>query len=129
MNIEYYGVDQSQAQRELSAPTLDDTKRSLILNGLARFPMTMLYLVLGLAMGAVYMKIPEFKAAVDGHGKADFLVPEFILTQLPVGIRALLLAAILAAAMSSLDSALNSLSAATMKDFLEDKISCLLVKK
>ena len=120
--VSYYGVDQSQAQRELSAPTLDDTKRSLILNGLARFPMTMLYLVLGLAMGAVYLKLPEFKAIVDAHDKADFLVPEFIVTQLPVGIRAILLAAILAAAMSSLDSALNSLSAATLKDFLQDKI-------
>ena len=120
--VSYYGVDQSQAQRELSAPTIEDTKRSLILNGLARFPMTLLYLLLGAAMGAVYYKLPELRAAVDAHGKVDFLVPEFILTQLPTGVRALLISAILAAAMSSLDSALNSLSAATLKDFLEDRI-------
>jgi len=120
--VSYYGVDQSQAQRELSAPTIEDTKRSLILNGLARFPMTILYLLLGAAMGAAYHKLPALKAAVDAHGKADFLVPEFILTQLPTGVRALLISAILAAAMSSLDSALNSLSAATLKDFLEDKV-------
>ena len=119
----YYGVDQSQAQRELSAPTIEDTKRSLILNGLARFPMTLLYLVLGAAMGAAYYKIPELRTAVDAHDKIDFLVPEFILTQLPVGIRAVLISAILAAAMSSLDSALNSLSAATLKDFLEDRVA------
>ena len=121
--VSYYGVDQSQAQRELSAPTIEDTKRSLILNGLARFPMTLLYLLLGAAMGAAYYKLPELRAAVDSHGKVDFLVPEFILTQLPTGIRALLISAILAAAMSSLDSALNSLSAATLKDFLEDKVA------
>ena len=36
--VSYYGVDQSQAQRELSAPTLDDTKRSLVLNGLQLIP-------------------------------------------------------------------------------------------
>ncbi|MEO0473393.1 MAG: sodium transporter, partial [Bacteroidota bacterium] len=52
--VSYYGVDQSQAQRELSAPTIDDTKRSLVLNGLARFPLTVLYLVMGLAIGAAY---------------------------------------------------------------------------
>ena len=121
--VSYYGVDQSQAQRELSAPTIEDTKRSLILNGLARFPMTLLYLVLGAAMGAAYYKIPELRTAVDAHEKIDFLVPEFILTQLPVGIRAVLISAILAAAMSSLDSALNSLSAATLKDFLEDRVA------
>ena len=120
--VSYYGVDQSQAQRELSAPTIEDTKRSLILNGLARFPMTLLYLLLGVAMGAAYQKLPELKSAVDAHGDVNFLVPEFILTQLPVGVRALLISAILAAAMSSLDSALNSLSAATLKDFLEDKV-------
>ena len=126
--VSYYGVDQSQAQRELSAPTIEDTKRSLIFNGLARFPMTILYLILGVALGAAYYKIPELRAAVESHTKPDggviydFLVPEFILTQLPVGLRALLISAILAAAMSSLDSALNSLSAATLKDFLEDKV-------
>ena len=36
--VSYYGVDQSQAQRELSAPTTADTKRSLVFNGVARFP-------------------------------------------------------------------------------------------
>ena len=40
--VSYYGVDQSQAQRELSAPTTRDTKLSLVFNGLARFPLTML---------------------------------------------------------------------------------------
>ncbi|MEE2643749.1 MAG: sodium/solute symporter [Myxococcota bacterium] len=121
--VSYYGVDQSQAQRELSAPTIEDTKRSLVLNGLARLPITLLYLFLGIALGAAYQQLPELQAAVDAHGdRIDFLVPEFILTQLPVGIRAVLISAILAAAMSSLDSALNSLSAATMRDFLEEKI-------
>lgn len=117
----YYGVDQSQAQRELSAPTLADTKRSLVFNGLARFPMTILYIVLGIACGAVYAAEPELRAAVDAHGNPDYLVPEYILRMLPEGLRAVLIASILAAAMSSLDSALNSLSAATMRDFVESR--------
>ncbi|MEQ8276281.1 MAG: sodium/solute symporter [Deltaproteobacteria bacterium] len=116
--ISYYGVDQSQAQRELSAPTLADTKRSLVLNGLLRFPLTVLYLILGIAMGAAYLASPELQSVVPAE-RPDYLVPQFILHKLPTGLRAVLFAAILAAAMSSLDSALNSLSASTMKDFIE----------
>lgn len=114
----YYGADQSQTQRELSAPTLEDTKRSLVLNGLGRFPLTMLYLAFGIAIGGAFVHLPELQAVVAESGKADTLVPRFVIDVLPQGIRAVIVAAMLAAAMSSLDSALNSLSAATMQDFV-----------
>ncbi len=113
MNLEL-----SQAQRELSAPTTADTKRSLVFNGLARFPMTMLYMLLGLTIGAAYWASPELQASVPADS-LDQVVPQFILMKLPAGVKGVLFAAILAAAMSSLDSALNSLSAATMRDFIE----------
>ena len=115
--MSYYGTDQSQVQRELSAPTIRDTRRSLVLNGIARFPLTILYLFLGLAVGAVAMTTPELAASIPAD-KPDYLVPQFIRMMVPAGLRGLLFAAILAAAMSSLDSALNSLSAATMRDFV-----------
>lgn len=114
----YYGCDQSQAQRELSAPTLADTKYSLVFNGFARLPLTVAYVALGLAAGAVFIKSPEARALLP-EGKADYMVPTFVLHYLPHGIKALIFSAILAAAMSSLDSALNSLSASTMRDFVE----------
>ena len=114
----YYGTDQSQTQRELSAPTLADTKRSLVFNGLARFPLTLLYLALGVALAAALVNMPDLARMLDESGKPDNLVPLFIVHKLPGGMRALLIAAMLAAAMSSLDSALNSLSAATMRDFV-----------
>jgi SSS family transporter len=114
----YYGVDQSQVQRELSAPTIADTKRALLLNGLARFPLTLLYLCLGIAAFAMYTHSAELRAAVPAD-RLDELVPRLILLKIPQGMRAVLFAAILSAAMSSLDSSLNSLSAATMRDFIE----------
>ena len=116
--VSYYGTDQSQVQRELSAPSAEDTNRSLLLNGFARFPLTLLYLLLGVAAGAAFAHSPELREAVHVSGKADFLIPHLILQQVPTGLRALLFAAILSAAMSSLDSALNSLSAATARDFI-----------
>jgi SSS family solute:Na+ symporter len=57
--------------------------------------------------------------AMIPEGNPDFMVPTFVLAYMPHGIKALIFAAILAASMSSLDSALNSLSASTMRDFIE----------
>jgi SSS family solute:Na+ symporter len=128
----YSGTDQSQVQRELSAPTTADTKKSLVFNGIARFPLTALYILLGVAIFAVYTKNPELGQQVP-YSKPDYLVPQFVLLYLPPGLRGLLFAALLAAAMSSLDSALNSLSAATMHDFiapsLKDHTRLLLFSK
>lgn len=116
--LAYYGTDQSQVQRELSARTIEDTRKSLFLNGYVRFPLALLYLGLGLALGGFYLTSPEFRNAVP-EDRIDYLVPIFVLQYLPSGVRGLLVAALLAASMSSLDSALNSLSAATLRDFVE----------
>ncbi|MCP5005085.1 MAG: sodium/solute symporter, partial [Planctomycetes bacterium] len=118
--ISYYGTDQSQVQRELSAPSLDDTRRSLFFNGFARFPLTICYIILGIAVGAVFLHSSDLQEAVPVD-HLDYLIPQYILLYVPPGVRAILFAAILAAAMSSLDSALNSLSASTMRDFVERK--------
>lgn len=115
----YYGTDQSQVQRVLCTSSTEEASRSLFFNGLARLPLTGLYLVLGLAVGATYQVSPELQDAVATAGSIDALVPKFILLYLPAGVRGILLAAILAAAMSSLDSAINSLSAVTMRDYVE----------
>jgi SSS family solute:Na+ symporter len=120
--ISYYGTDQSQVQRELSATSTADTKKSLMLNGLARFPLTVLYVILGIAMLAVYKTSPDLAAQVPSE-RPDYLVPQFVLLYVPQGVRALIFASLLAAAMSSLDSALNSLSASTMRDFIGRKWS------
>jgi SSS family solute:Na+ symporter len=116
--VAYYGVDQSQVQRQLSASDVAGAQRALLFNGLARFPLTLLYCGLGLAVGAVFVGHEALRAAVPAD-RLDYLMPRFIELVLPAGVRGLLVAAILAAAMSSLDSALNSLSAATLRDFVE----------
>jgi SSS family solute:Na+ symporter len=116
--MSYYGADQSQVQRELSATSIEDTRRSLYLNGFARFPLTLGYVVMGVVLGAFFGISADLQEQVPPE-RLDFLVPAFILQEVPAGIRGLLIAALLAASMSSLDSALNSLSAATMRDFVE----------
>jgi SSS family solute:Na+ symporter len=113
--MSYYGCDQSQAQRLLAAPTDDEARRALLLNGLLRFPVVLTYCCFGLLLAGLLQVDQEFARSMTGR-PADTLVPSFMMTYLPSGFRGLLLAAILAAAMSSIDSAMNSLAAVTLED-------------
>lgn len=111
----YYGCDQTQAQRSLSAKSLSDVRKMLLTNGLLRFPITLLYCFAGLAIGAVALGNPEFLATIP-KDKPDYLMPRYIIEYLPHGVIGILLVAILSAAMSTLSSGINSLAAVTMED-------------
>ncbi len=127
----YYGCDQSQMQRELSVRDAGELRGSLLLNALGRFPVVLLYCLVGLFVGAV-LSVPEHAAEMaDTVGRSpeefgtmlethpDRMLPVFILTYLPPGMVGLLFAGLVAALMSSLDSAVNSLSAVTVRDHLD----------
>lgn len=111
----YYGTDQSQAQRILSARNEGDVKTLLLANGVLRFPVTLLYCLVGLAIGALVASDPAVMAQIPAD-KPDYMMPVFILTYLPHGLIGLLVVAILSAAMSSLSGAINSLAAVTSDD-------------
>jgi SSS family solute:Na+ symporter len=113
--LSYYGCDQSQAQRLLTARDEAAARDALVLNGLLRFPLVATYCGFGLLLAGLLQVDPAF-AALMSDRPADSLVPVFMVSYLPPGLRGLLLAAILAAAMSSIDSALNSLAAVTLED-------------
>lgn len=113
--VSYYACDQTQAQRSLSAKDLGDMRRLLLANALLRFPVTALYCVTGLAVGVVAANNTDFLVLVPAD-RPDYLMPLFILEYLPHGIIGLLLVAIMSAAMSTLSSAVNSLSAVSMED-------------
>lgn len=127
----YYGCDQSQVQRELTVRKIDDVKKSLLVNALGRFPLVLLYCLMGVFIGAV-VTTPEFlgRAAIAIGSSPetvtatlerdpDRMVPLFILSYLPHGVIGFIFVAILSALMSSLDSALNSMSAVTVRDFYQ----------
>jgi SSS family solute:Na+ symporter len=115
--LSYYACDQSQAQRLLTARDDRAARRALVLNGLLRFPLVLTYCGFGLLLAGLLRVDPQFAERLAGR-PVDSLVPVFITTYLPTGLRGLMLAAILAAAMSSIDSALNSLAAVTREDVL-----------
>ncbi len=121
--LSYYGCDQTQVQRELSARNLDETNMSLFINGVARFPLVITYCLVGVAIGAFIVQNPEFLHHITdpatGQPNYNLVVPSFCLHYLPHGIIGLVIVSLFAAAMSSLDSTINSLSATTIHDIIE----------
>ena len=117
----YYGCDQSQAQRLLASRSTKDTGRVLFFNGVLRFPVVLLYCLLGLALAAYALRDPTFiqslPLSANGTPNINLVFPVYVLERFPVGVTGLVMVGIFAAAMSSIDSALNSLSAATLQDF------------
>lgn len=114
----YYGTDQTQVQRILSAKDLPTVRKLLLFNGLLRFPITLSYCFGGLVVGTFVLMNSSFAEKIT---KPDLMIPVFITEYLPHGIIGIIVVAILAAGMSSFSSTLNSLSAITMEDFVSRK--------
>lgn len=122
--VSYYGCDQSQTQRLLSSRDVADGNRALLLNGLLRFPLVLSYCLLGLCLAAYAAADPAFlerlpaRVTAEGASVPNFnlAMPQFVFEQFPPGLVGLVMVGLFAAAMSSLDSVLNALSATTMED-------------
>ncbi len=106
-----HGTDQLIVQRLLAARNRRQSVLALLSSGVAVFFQFGLFLLVGVMLFAYY-RVPS---AV--FGRADRIYPTFIVSRMPHGISGLLIAAILAAAMSNLSAALNSLSSSSIVDF------------
>ena len=106
-----HGTDQLIVQRLLAARSQKQSVIALLSSGAAILFQFGLFLLLGIMLFAYYM-LPSAR-----FGRADRIYPTFIVTHMPHGISGLLIAAILAAAMSNLSAALNALSSSTIMDF------------
>ena len=118
-NLAAFGTDQDLTQRMLTCRSAKKGATSVIVSQLIGIPVVMLFMSLGLLL-FVYYQRPELMGdaapayAIDDTRRV-FL--EFMLAELPSGLRGLLMAGLFAAAMSSLDSALNAMASSTVADF------------
>src|SRR5881296_1797732 len=104
-----HGADHLIVQRLLAAHGLRDAQRALIGSGVFIIAQFALFLLVGTAL---------WLAGADHGGmRSDAIYPTFVITQLPAGLAGLVVAGILAAAMSSHASAVNSLASASTHDF------------
>jgi len=106
-----HGTDQLMVQRMLAARDLRESRMALLGSGVVIFVQFTLFLLIGVGLFVFYGQHPQVFAS------GDRIFPTFIVQQMPRGVAGLLVAAILAAAMSNLSAALNSLSSTTVVDF------------
>src|SRR5216110_931232 len=104
-----HGTDHLIVQRLLAARGLRDAQRALIGSGVFIIAQFALFLLVGTSLWLAGADIAQ--------QRSDAIYPTFVKTQLPEGLAGLVLAGILAAAMSSHASAVNSLASASTHDF------------
>ena len=115
-----HGTDQLMVQRYFCTKDPQQARKALLWSGVVVFAQFVLFLLIGVMLFVYYTQhapgeIAEFTR--DGRLLTDRIFPYFIVRHLPVGVVGLVVAAIFAAAMSTLSSSLNSSSAAAVNDF------------
>lgn len=113
-NLVPYTADQTVVQRYLTTANERLAARSIFTNAALTIPAGLIFFSLGTALFMFYRDNPQ---SLEPVLQTDAIFPLFIVQQLPAGIAGLLIAGIFAAAMSSLDSSMNSVAAAIVHDF------------
>lgn len=117
-NLRNFGVDQNYVQRYQTVPTAKEAAKSVWTAALTYIPISVLFLFIGTALYTFYTVYPDqLPAVLQGEMVGDKIFPHFIVTRLPVGARGFLIAAIAAAAMSTISSSINTSSTLTLLDF------------
>ncbi len=147
INLTNFGIDQNYVQRYHTAKSDAAAAQSLWLGALLYIPVSLLFLVIGSSLfsfyrvhpdelGAIRQRVAEHRLTLEGkeltaanvgemarrlgdRDIGDRVFPSFIAGQLPAGLSGLLIAAIIAAAMSSVDSSLNSSATVSLYDLYQ----------
>src|SRR6201997_5937588 len=119
MTMSTHGTDQDMVQRMLTAPDVRRSRRSVIMSGLADIPIAFTFLSIGVLLWVFYQThqdpaLPKTTNEIFCH---------YILYEMPVGIRGLLLAGIFATAMGSLSTAINALATSFTRDWYEPYVN------
>lgn len=114
--IQRYACDQHMVQKYLLARSDKEAMRGAYVGATACVPIWLMFMVIGGLIWAFY-ELGEGILPAEVRAVKDNIMPHFIATQFPAGLVGLLLAALAAAAMSSLASDLNSLGTVVVEDF------------
>ena len=115
-----YAADQTVIQRYVAAKSLKEARKATALFSILALPTWILFFLVGTSVFAFYNQFPQLYSE---SLKADEVFPFFILKEIPAGIAGIVIAGVLAAAMSSLDSSINSLSTVAVIDLVKAYIA------
>lgn len=110
-----HGTDQDMVQRMLTAENLKKSRFSLILSGFADIPIVLAFLSVGILLWVHYRATPD-PSLPEAHNE---IFAHYIVHEMPVGIRGLIIAGVFATMMGSTSAALNALATAFIRDFYQ----------
>ena len=114
------GSDQMAIQRYMATRDVRAARRAFLINSCCEMSVAIVLGLVGFAVLGYYLANPELIQLPGGiEANADKLFPQFIANQLPMGISGLVIVALFAAAMSSVDSGINSVTAVVLTDFVK----------
>lgn len=117
MNLQNFGIDQNFVQRYAAAASEKEARRSVWLGALMYVPISAVFLFIGTALFGYYTLQPDMLPdALDAVTRPDQVFPHFIHQALPVGVSGLVIAAIFAAAQSTLSSSINGAATLILQD-------------
>ncbi len=114
-----YSSNQNTVQRFAASKSTKEARKAMWISVSTSLPIWTFYMFLGTAMYVLFKVFPTIESVeiLSGVRKAEQIFPFFIMHYLPPGITGLVIAAALAAAMSSLDSSINAISTVSVTDF------------
>ncbi len=124
LSLASYGTDHDMVQRMLTCKSAVSGGRSAFIATFAAIPVVGLFLLIGLLLWVFYTRAdlmgragpgPEAAAAATAQGAQPFL--QFIVQEMPTGLRGAMIAGIFAVGLGSLNSAINAMAATFVKDF------------
>ncbi len=116
-NLTSYGTDHTMVQRYLVTPTKKEAQKSIWIGALLTIPSSLIFFFVGTTLFVFYKMNPS--ALNENFITDDAIFPWYIVNELPTGISGILIAAIFAAAMSSLSSSMNAGAASFNVDILD----------
>jgi len=148
MNLQNFGIDQSYVQRYIASRSDREARKSVWLGGLLYVPVSAVFFFIGTSLFAYYQTHPEaldevrtavaiqraqsqgldptdptqlaeIKGSLTNTDIGDKVFPHFIGAKLPAGVTGLVIAAIFAAAMSTISTSLNSSATLLMRDYYQ----------
>lgn len=118
-HISTAGGDQTAIQRYMATRDAAAARRAYLFSSVGEITVSITLTLVGLALLGYFQAYPELIPRSGGlETEADYLFPHYIAYYLPVGFSGLVVAGLFAAAMSSIDSGVNSITAVVMTDFL-----------
>lgn len=118
INLQNFGIDQSFTQRYVAAKDLKSARKSAFHGAMLYVPVTLMFVLIGTGLWVFQATHPGV-IPVEVAEQSDSVYPWYIVHMLPHGVSGLLIAAIIAAAMSTIAATLNSGSTVLLEDYFK----------